>query len=110
MAHELLSRAGWRILERGYRLGRREIDLIARRGDLIAFVEVKTRSGVGWGTPESAVTRHKRREIEAVARDYLMRHARGWTEVRFDVVSIVTGPGRRVVRCDHVEDAWRPDF
>jgi putative endonuclease len=110
VARELLARAGWRILERGYRLGRREIDLIARRGSLIAFVEVKTRSGVGWGTPEEAVTLRKRREIEIVARDYLMRHARDWTDVRFDVVSIVTGPGRRVIRCDHLEDAWRPDF
>jgi hypothetical protein len=39
-----------------------------------------------------------------------VRHARGWTDVRFDVVSIVTGPGRRLIRCDHLEDAWRPDF
>lgn len=106
----MLSRTGWSILERGYRLGRSEIDLIARRGGLIAFVEVKTRSGHGWGTPEEAVTVRKRREIETVARDYLMRHARGWTDVRFDVVSIVTGPGRRLIRCDHLEDAWRPDF
>ena len=106
----MLSRTGWSILERGYRLGRSEIDLIARRGGLIAFVEVKTRSGHGWGTPEEAVTVSKRREIETVARDYLVRHARGWTDVRFDVVSIVTGPGRRLIRCDHLEDAWRPDF
>jgi putative endonuclease len=105
----MLSRAGWSILERGYRLGRREIDLIARRAGMIAFVEVKTRSGGGWGRPEDAVTPRKRRDIEAVAADYLARHARGWTEARFDVVSIVAGPGHRVIRCDHLEDAWRPD-
>jgi len=108
IARRLLVQAGWTVLERGYRLGRREIDIIARRGDLLAFVEVKTRSALTYGPPEEAVTARKRHEIEAVAADYLMRHVRQDVGVRFDVVSVVAGPGPRVLRCEHLEDAWRP--
>ncbi len=108
IACRLLVRAGWDILETGYRLGRREIDVIARRGDLPAFVELKTRSALTYGAPEEAVTARKRREIEVVATDYLMRHVQEELDVRFDVVSVVSGPGPRVLRCEHLEDAWRP--
>lgn len=109
VAVELLERDGWTIRERGYRLGRREVDVIAERDRIVAFVEVKTRSGEGFGAPAEAVTWRKRREIETVARDYLVRHVRGEYGVRFDIVSIVAGPERRVIRCDHIADAWRPD-
>jgi putative endonuclease len=109
VACTLLRRGGWLILERGYRLGRREIDVIARRGALLAFVEVKTRSTDAFGRPEEAVTRRKRREIETVALDYLARHVREDVSVRFDVVSVLAGPGHRLLRCEHLEDAWRPE-
>ena len=107
-AARALEARGWSILERNYRCGRREIDLIARRGDLVAFVEVKTRAGTGYGHPEEAVTSLKRREIEAVALEFLTRRRLGGVQVRFDVVGIVVGPGRRLVRLTHVPDAWRP--
>jgi len=108
-AHAFLERNGWTVLDTNYRFGRREVDLVVRRGALVAFVEVKTRGGVGYGAPEEAVTRLKRREIEAVAREYLWRRRLDDVDVRFDVVAIVAGPGRRVIRIDHLEDAWRPD-
>jgi putative endonuclease len=108
-ARAYLVRTGWRILATNYRFGRREVDLVVRRNGLVAFVEVKTRAGGGYGRPEESVTRLKRREIEAVARDYLWRHRLRDVDVRFDVVAIVTGAGRRVVRLEHLEDAWRPD-
>ena len=85
-----LEREGWTILERGYRL------------------EVKTRSDTRYGEPEEAVTWAKRREIEAVALDYLLRREPGDIQVRFDVIAIVAGPGREVLRYLHIEDAWRP--
>ena len=108
-AARFLNAAGWTIEARGYRLGRREIDLIAKRDGVVAFVEVKTRSGVGFGGPEAAITWRKRREIEAVARSWLARNGYPAAGVRFDVVAIVTDRARRIVRCDHIEDAWRPD-
>jgi putative endonuclease len=100
---------GWRILASNYRFGRREVDLIVRRSDLVAFVEVKTRAGSGYGAPEEAVTRLKRREIEAVAERWLERHRPGDVDVRFDVISILVGPDGRVTDVAHLEDAWRPD-
>ena len=104
----LLGR-GWRLLAANYRFGRREVDLVARRGDLVAFVEVKTRAGSGYGAPEDAVTRLKRREIEVVAERWLDRHRPRDVDVRFDVISILVGPDGLVTDVAHLEDAWRPD-
>jgi putative endonuclease len=105
-ARDFLVERGWRIEARNYRFGRREVDLVARRGNLVAFVEVKTRAGAGFGAPEDAVTRLKRREIEIVAQEYLVRHALADVDVRFDVVAVTVG---RRVDIDHIEDAWRPE-
>ena len=107
-AARALERRGWRILARNYRFGRREVDLVARREELLAFVEVKTRAGLGYGAPEEAVTGLKRREIEAVARDFVARHRLEHLDIRFDVIAIVVGAGRRIERFTHVPDAWRP--
>jgi len=101
-----LTRRGWIVLARNYRLGHREIDLIARRGAVVAFVEVKTRAGAGFGHPLDAVTPLKRREIEAVARAWIARFGRPGDVYRFDAVSIIHAPGEPT-RFDHVEDAWR---
>lgn len=110
LAARHLTREGWEILERNVRSGRREVDLVARRDHTIAFVEVKTRAGMGYGAPEEAVTRLKRREIEAVARFYLARLGHPDIAVRFDVVAIVVDGARRVVSFTHIEDAWRPGW
>jgi len=104
----LLGR-GWRLLASNYRFGRREVDLVVRRGDLVVFVEVKTRAGAGFGAPEEAVTRLKRREIEIVAEHWLERHRPGDVDVRFDVVSILVSPDGRLADVVHLEDAWRPE-
>jgi len=110
LAARRLESAGWSIVDRNVRWGRREIDLVARRGPTLAFVEVKARAGGGFGPPEEAVTWKKRREIETVARYFLAR----WKvleldlDVRFDVVAIVTDDERRIVSYRHIEDAWRP--
>ncbi|HET9948667.1 MAG TPA: YraN family protein [Longimicrobiales bacterium] len=104
-----LERHGWTILARNYRFGRREVDLVARKGSLVAFVEVKTRGGMGYGAPQEAVTRLKRREIEIVAQDFLFRHCLGDVEVRFDVLSIVAAARGGAGSILHIEDAWRPD-
>lgn len=101
---------GWSVVERNMRWGRREIDIVARRGITLAFVEVKTRRGVGYGSPEEAVTWKKRLEIEAVARYYLARSAEDDLDVRFDVIAIVTDERHRVISYRHIEDAWRPGW
>jgi putative endonuclease len=105
-AREYLLARGWTIEARNYRFGRREVDIVARKGTLVAFVEVKTRGGDSYGAPEEAVTRLKRREIEIVAREYLCRHRLDDVDVRLDVISVTVG---RHARIEHIEDAWRPE-
>lgn len=105
-----LEAEGWSIVERNVRWGRREIDLVVRRPGVLAFVEVKTRSGPGFGAPQESVTRKKRREIEAVARYFLARCRLRNVDVRFDVIAIVTDGHRAVLNLEHIEDAWRPGW
>jgi putative endonuclease len=102
-----LEERGWRVLERNVRFQRREIDLIARRGPVVAFVEVKGRRGTGYGPPQQAVTAHKRREIESVARWWIARHGASGLSYRFDVVAVAPKP-EGGASIEHLEDAWRP--
>lgn len=101
-----LGRAGLTVLERRFRVKIGEIDLIAERGPLLVFVEVKTRRGTAYGLPAQAVTPAKQRRIARVAAVYLQR--RRWTRrpCRFDVIQVFAGP-EGVRRVDHIEDAFR---
>ncbi len=105
-----LERRGWTILARNHRFGRREVDLVARRGDLVVFVEVKTRAGEAYGSGLDAVTWRKRREIEAVAAHFLAVRGLEGVDVRFDVVAVTLRPGGLGARVEHVPDAWRPGW
>jgi putative endonuclease len=100
-----LAADGWRVLHRNYRLGHKEIDLIARRGRVIAFVEVKTRAGSAFGHPLEAVTSAKRREIETVARAWVAGHGRPGLSYRFDAVAVTWRGARPTI--EHIENAWR---
>ena len=106
MAADHLARAGWTVLHRNYRLGHKEIDLVARRGEVVAFVEVKTRAGLGYGHPLEAVTPKKRREIQQVAAAWVERHGQPGDVYRFDAVGILVHAGADP-QIEHVEDAWR---
>jgi len=108
-AREYLVQRGWSIEAQNYRFGRREVDIVARKGKLVAFVEVKTRAGDGFGAPEDAVTRLKRREIEIVAREYLCRYRLDDVDVRLDVIAVTVGGNARTELIAHLEDAWRPE-
>jgi putative endonuclease len=106
LAAEHLERAGWLILHRNFRVGRKEIDLVARRGEVVAFVEVKTRAGLGYGHPLEAITGRKRREIQEVAEAWVDRFGEPGDVYRFDAIAIHLPP-RGTAALDHVEDAWR---
>jgi putative endonuclease len=101
-----LERLGYTILDRNYRSGRREVDLIIRLGDLVAFVEVKTRAGDGFGHPLEAITALKRREVERVAIRWQRRNGRPWQHYRFDAVGVLIRPGAMPV-IEHIPNAWR---
>jgi putative endonuclease len=107
LAAGFLAERGWVVLHRNYRIGHREIDLVARCGEVVAFVEVKTRGGLGYGHPLEAITRKKRREIQLVAAAWIETHGGPHDVYRFDAVAILlpSGGGQPVI--EHVEDAWR---
>lgn len=106
LAARHLEAGGWIVLHRNFRMGHKEIDLVARRGEVVAFVEVKTRAGLGYGHPLEAITWKKRREIGRVAMAWIDRHGRPGDTYRFDAVAILVEAGREPA-IEHVEDAWR---
>jgi len=106
VARRFLVERGWTVLGRNVRFGRREIDLIVRRGTTVAFVEVKGRRGSGYGHPLDAITARKRSEIHKVARWWILRHGLDGWEYRFDAVAVSGRPGE-TPSVEHVQDAWR---
>jgi len=93
VASRELRRRGYEIIARRYRTRAGEIDLVARDGDTLVFVEVKTRHTHEFGAPSEAVTAGKQRKLALMAADYLARHAAGDVACRFDVVAITVGVG-----------------
>lgn len=84
-----LEKQGFKILERNYRSSQGEIDIIAREGKYLVFVEVKYRKNRGWGYPEESVHKRKQQKIRCTASYYLYCHYYSEeTPCRFDVVSI----------------------
>lgn len=105
IAARWLARKGWRIVYRRFRNGRRDIDLVAERDALIAFVEVKARRGAEFGDPVESVHHRKQRELVKSAHVWIDRHGRAEETYRFDVVGVLVDGERVLVK--HVEDAFR---
>jgi putative endonuclease len=102
-ARHLIAK-GHRVLERNYRFGRGEIDLITMDGDTLVFVEVKSVFSGAFGEPEDRVDLRKQRRIGKVASAYLSWKNPAHRDCRFDVVSIVWTESRAGIR--HIEDAF----
>jgi len=92
-----LERRGYAILARRYRSRFGEIDIIARDGPTIVFVEVKARTSDRFGGGAAAVTLHKQAKVMAMAEDYLARHHLRDLPCRFDVVAIGFGRNGEVL-------------
>lgn len=105
IAARFLEVAGYTILERNWRSGHSEIDIVARKEDLLIIIEVKTRSGTSFGDPEDAVTDKKIRRIVSAADAYL-RHSNLELPVRFDIITIIDNNGHIDIR--HIEEAFFP--
>jgi putative endonuclease len=108
-AAEFLEQMGWRIVERNWRSGRAEVDIIAwTEEEILAFVEVKTRTGEGsgYGGPEEAVDAKKQDMLVRAAGAYMESIDYAW-EIRFDVVAVILREGK-VLEIRHVEDAFFP--
>ncbi|MBQ9408640.1 MAG: YraN family protein [Clostridia bacterium] len=79
---------GMKILARNFRFGRDEIDIVAKDGDAVVFIEVKARQSTVMGRPEEAVTAAKRRAIIHAATGYLKQNGLLDSRIRFDVAAI----------------------
>jgi putative endonuclease len=96
LACDELRRLGYAILARRYRTRVGELDIVARDGETLVFVEVKARRSDEFGTPGEAVTWRKRRKLQSMATDFLSRGRLSAVSCRFDVVAITIGlPGER---------------
>ncbi|WP_137725137.1 YraN family protein [Prescottella subtropica] len=94
LAAQYLTEAGLTVVDRNWRCRYGELDVIAvdsgdASGDAVVFVEVKTRSGLGYGSPAEAVTVAKARRIRLLAQQWLAQSERRWPHVRFDVVGVL---------------------
>lgn len=104
IAERWLRRRGWRVIQRRFRIGHRDIDLVVEREGTVAFVEVKARRGAEFGGPVQAVNHRKRKQLERSALVWIDRHGREAESYRFDVVGVLLNDA--VVRICHVENAF----
>lgn len=94
-----LEAAGMTIVERNFRTRGGEVDIVARTGDVLVFVEVRSREAADFGAPEESVTPAKRRRIVGAARRYLSNvPPSSWREARFDVIAIEGGGSDAALR------------
>ena len=100
-----LKRVGLSILARNWRCAEGELDVVARDGDTIVFVEVKTRTGTGFGTPAAAVDFRKMQRLRGLALRYLMEAHPPFGDMRFDVVSVLV-PKRGAPAVEHLRQVF----
>ncbi len=100
-----LKEKGYEILELNWRLGNLEADIIAKQGDQLVVVEVKTRASAFYGPPQTWVNKAKQRNLILAANHYVERHKLD-LEVRFDIISVILI--KDVKSIDHIEDAFFP--
>lgn len=103
-AEKFLRRQRYTIVARNYRCAAGEVDLIALDRSTLVFVEVKTRTQPGFGSPLDAVDRRKQRQIIRAAQYYLVEHRLADRNARFDVVGVWWAGGR--LQCELVRNAF----
>jgi putative endonuclease len=106
LAVKFLKQKGYQIIEQNYRSAWGEIDLIAQDGDVLVFVEVKTRRSLKFGVPQLAVTNSKQRKMSKAALEYLQEKDFFDYVCRFDVISIVFPPDPSEPIIEHIENAF----
>ncbi len=102
-----LEAAGYTIVERNWRCAGGEIDLVAREGEEIVFVEVKTRRGRRYGAPEEALTARKAEKLLQLGQQYVYERNLGDVNWRIDLVAVELDERGRLLRCDHIPHAVR---
>ncbi len=103
LAADYLQRKGYTILERDWKSGHRDIDIIATNGKTIVFVEVKTRSNRIFIEPEEAINYQKLKNLRAAINHYVkFKHI--YNDIRLDAITIVGSPDEGEPEITHIED------
>jgi putative endonuclease len=105
IATDYLEQKNYKILDRNWRYGRAEIDIVAMDGATLVFAEVKTRSNDLFERPESAVDDKKRRLLARAAVAYMRKIGHEWA-IRFDILAVILRGDTFFI--DHFEDAFFP--
>lgn len=101
-----LKKKGYRIIETNYHCRQGEIDIVARQKDCLVFIEVRTKTGNAYGSPEESVTAQKQRRLTATAMDYLGKHPDAPDDWRIDFVAVELDPlTNKAVRIEVIENA-----
>lgn len=104
IAAGFLLNKGYNILHRNWRSGKKELDIIAMKGDLLVIAEIKTRSNFDFGFPEEAVNRKKQKFIKSAAEAFIAANPK-YLNLRFDIISILM-EGENVKEILHFEEAF----
>ena len=107
LAVSYLIGKGYQILERNWRFGKAEVDIIAQYASRLVFLEVKARSGSHYGLPQDFVSRKKIALMAQAAGEYVSRH-HFQGEIRFDIISVLFGRFESA-EIAHIEDAFWPE-
>jgi putative endonuclease len=106
LALEFLIGLRYAIVEKNYRKQYGEVDIIARDGDTLVFIEVKTRQTTVFGTPFEAVDARKQRQLSRIAQEYIQSHRLGDEPARFDVIAVRLERDNQSATIDHMKNAF----
>lgn len=104
LAENYLKKLGYTILERNFRKGYGEIDIIALDSNILVFIEVKTRSSQKFGTPFEAITSWKLRTLINTAHFYKHTHPRLPESLRIDAISVILSYTQEVIEIEHMKN------
>ena len=105
LAKKFLKKKGYRIRETNYRCREGEIDIIAEKKDYLVFIEVRTKTSSGFGSPEESVTSAKKDKLITSALIYMSSHKNLPSSWRIDFVGIELGENDKATRIELIENA-----
>ena len=100
-----LRKRGYHILETNYRCRRGEIDIVARHNEYLVFIEVRTKKGDSYGSPEESITRAKKERLKIIALHYQQEHKCDEIPLRIDFIAVELDEKGRAKRIEIIDNA-----
>ena len=104
-AKHYLEKQGYKILKTNFRCPVGEIDIVSQKDDYLVFVEVRTRRGLEFGSPEESITQTKKEKLIELGESYIQQYHDSSVLWRIDVVAIEVGPGGKITLIESIENA-----